>query len=169
MSSHLKPPEVQTIREHDAAGISSAEIAEMLCAFRFPTNVRNVILNQCEPDGTSRWSLRELFNRFVSDQLSSKPGVVITPFLGFRHAGVKGFWGAIDCITQTDMGESANALWRTKLERLTDGKRIGSGARHCYETDERSVETGFPNLYGLRMCSRRGILPGNPQRSGIGT
>ena len=30
-----------------------------------------------------------------------------------------------------------------------------------YETDERSVETGFPTLYGLRNRSKRGILPGN--------
>lgn len=104
--------------------------SELMCAFRFSTRVRHVIEHYCEWKGIGSLSLRDLFNIFVSDDASPKPGVVITPFLDIRCAGPTGLWEAIDRITALDLGVEGNLLWSTKLRRLQLGTRI-KGTGRC--------------------------------------
>ena len=98
---------------------------ELFSLCGFSTRVRNAILPRW--DETSKHallSLRELLDIFVSEEPAGRPGFVITPFLDFRNGGVKGFWESIDQITHANMGECANEIWRSKLNRLEKADRI---------------------------------------------
>lgn len=77
-------------------------------------------------------SLRDVFEFLVSDESTKKPGVVITPFLGFRNGGEIGFWEAVRRITELDLGESANAIWRLKFKRLEQANRIKGPERYAW-------------------------------------
>lgn len=106
--------------------------AELLNVFRFSTRVRRAIEGRCEGSAAAVLSLRDVFEVFVSDESPQSPGVVITPFLGFRNGGEKGFWEAIDRITELDMGERANAIWRLKCKRLQQANRIKGPGRYSW-------------------------------------
>lgn len=106
--------------------------AELLNIFRFSTRVRRAIECHCEGSAVAVLSLRDVFEFFVCEESTQRPGVLITPFLGFRNGGEKGFWEAVDRITELDMGACANAIWRMKCKRLEQAKRIKGPGRYTW-------------------------------------
>lgn len=106
--------------------------AELLDAIGFSTKVRNTIERHCQWSAVAMLSLRDVFEFLVSDESSKNPGVVITPFLGFRNGGEIGFWEAVRRITELDLGESANAIWRLKFKRLEQANRIKGPERYAW-------------------------------------
>jgi hypothetical protein len=90
------------------------KVADMLDAFFMMTTTRTALRWWFEGSETEGTSLREFMELVISEKRHAKPGYLIAPLLDMRCVGVKGFWSAVERLTESDLGQHCNQEWRKR-------------------------------------------------------
>jgi hypothetical protein len=119
-------------------------VGDLIDTFPLMARTKNALVHYYEWARRSEISLRELMETTISD-MDYRPGCLITPLLGFRNVGEKGFWNMVVALTETDLGERCNREWASKLERLRLSTRIRGATKYSWSKPCR------PMLYTLKL------------------
>jgi hypothetical protein len=109
---------------------------DLLDALGVRSIVRTTLVRHFDESETGTASLRAIMDLTISDQTPPMPRYLVAPFLAFRCGGILGFWNLVTRLTEADLGEKSNRLWRRKLAKVSGCCRIvgpqpGSWSNPC--------------------------------------
>jgi hypothetical protein len=107
-------------------------VDDLLDALELRSIVRTAVAPHFDRLETGNASLREIMDLTISDQAHPKPGYLVAPFLAFRCGGILGFWNLVARLTESDLGEKTNRLWRRKLSKVSACSRIVGPTSHSW-------------------------------------